>query len=477
MSTFTEWNGPQGGGAQPRTADLLALTEAYARITNMLEGHLNERASETSNPHGIKDYLDAQIIRLQRMIPSLTGYLKELDANETFAKKVDLNGIARSSEITGLEDRVNEALRNYLRTNDLDSQQVIDDIKADINTALERLDNFDIWKENPTPVTLKASQYIEGMLKAIEQIDFTDKRISSSVGGSDQVGVYYLLGMLKDKAGTAYIKFQDTYPFSAAVTFVVTPAFTGELTVTCDSDLKGLKFKIVSGTDRDNVKHAYLAIQSTEWLAKFASPFGVGLFDKLPFDCSGINFIPVGSADWVAPASPCANVCDCFASRGTSFSTLGTDTFGKNIFREPGNPFVTVDDLKALDTVGCVSSWPEYDPDTLVAVNVPEGYHVCDGTPVLPEDDVSDKFREKYANYPLQDAAIIKTRSTIDVKLKSVERSDIADVVSKLHGVNLYYGLASLPATASVGEQAIVQMGDKFVVYEFTENDGWQPKE
>lgn len=477
MSTFTEWNGPQGGGAQPRTADLLALTEAYARITNMLEGHLNERTSESSNPHGIKDYLDAQIIRLQRMIPSLTGYLTALQAEDTYAKKQSLDGLAHSSEITDLEDRVNSALRNYLRTDDLDAQQVIDDIKADINTALERLDNFDAWKENPTPVTLKASQHIEGMLKVIEQVTFTDKRVNAIVGGSDSVGVYYLLGQLTDKAGVAFVKFQDTHPFSAVINFSVTPEFTGALSVTCDSDLPGLKFKIVSSTDRDNVKRAYLAVQSTEWLAKFASPFGVGVFEQLPFDVSGINFIPTGSAEWARPASPCSNVCDCHTSRGLSFSELGTPVLGKNIFREPGNPFVTVDDLKALDTVGCISSWPEYDPDTLVAVNVPKGYHACDGTPVLPEDDASDKFREKYTNYPLQDAAIIKTRSTIDVKLKSVERSDIADVVSKLHGVNLYYGLASLPATASVGEQAIVQMGDKFVVYEFTENDGWQPKE
>lgn len=475
MSAFTEWESPNG--VQPRTADLLALTEAYNRLSSEFNAHANKQASDVTDVHNIKEYLDGKLAILRREIPSVAGYLKELDANETFAKKTDLDGLARGSEVTGLEDHVNEALRNYLRESDLDTNQVIEDIRDDINTAMERLDRFDAWLANPTAPSFKATGVVEGMLKAIEQVTFTDRRINAIVGGSDNVGVYYLLGQLSDKAGVAFVKFQDTHPFSAAINFSVTPEFTGALSVTCDSDLPGLKFKIVSSTDRDNVKRAYLAIQSTEWLAKFASPFGVGVFEQLPFDVSGVNFIPIGSAEWARPASPCNNVCDCHTSRGLSFSELGTPVLGKNIFREPGNPFVTVDDLKALDTVGCISDWPEYDPDTLVAVNVPEGYHVCDGTPVLPEDDVSDKFREKYTNYPLQDAAIIKTRSTIDVKLKSVERSDIADVISKLHGVNLYYGLASLPATANVGEQAIVQMGDKFVVYAFTENDGWQPKE
>ena len=475
MSTFTEWQG--SGSPQPRTADLLALTEAYNRLSSEFNAHANKQASDVTDVHNIKEYLDGKLAVIRREIPSVAGFLKELDANETFAKKADLNGLVRETEVTDLEDRVNEALRNYLRESDLDANQVIEDIRDDINTAMERLDHFDAWLANPTAPSFKATGVVEGMLKAIEQVTFTDKRINAIVGGSDNVGVYYLLGQLSDKAGVAFVKFQDTRPFSAVVNFSVTPEFTGALSVTCDSDLPGLKFKIVSSADRDNVKRAYLAVQSTDWLAKFASPFGVGVFEQLPFDVSGINFIPTGSTEWVRPASPCSNVCDCHTSRGLSFSELGTPVLGKNIFREPGNPFVTVDDIKALDTVGCISNWPEYDPDTLVAVNVPEGYHACDGTPVLPEDDVSDKFREKYTNYPLQDAAIIKTRATIDVKLKSVARSDIADVISKLHGVNLYYGLASLPATASVGEQAIVQMGDKFVVYEFTENSGWQPKE
>lgn len=475
MSAFTEWENPNG--AQPRTVDLLALTEAYNRLNSEFNAHANKQTSDVTDVHNIKEYLNGKLAIIRREIPSVTGFLTALMAEETYAKKTDLNGLARGSEVTGLEDRINGALRNYLRESDLDTNQVIDAIRDDINTAMERLDSFDTWRANPTAPSFKATGVIEGIIKAIEQVTFTDKRINAIVGGSDNVGVYYLLGQLTDKAGVAFVKFKDTRPFSAVINFSVTPEFTGSLSVTCDSDLPGLKFKIVSSTDRDNVKHAYLAVQSTDWLAKFASPFGVGVFEQLPFDVSGINFVPTGSAEWARPASPCGNVCDCHTSRGLSFSGLGTSVLGKNIFREPGNPFVTVDDLKALDTVGCTSNWPEYDPDTLVAINVPEGYHACDGTPVLPEDDVSDKFREKYANYPLQDAAIIKTRATVDVKLKSVERSDIADVISKLHGVNLYYGLTSLPATASVGEQAIVQMGDKFVVYEFTENDGWQPKE
>ena len=64
---------------------------------------------------------------------------------------------------------------------------------------------------------------------------------------------------------------------------------------------------------------------------------------------------------------------------------------------------------------------------------MPEGYHACDGTPVLPDDDVSDEFRAKFTKYPLQDHAIIKTKSVIKVDVSESDSvTSLAQTVDAL---------------------------------------------
>lgn len=466
MSAFTDWNGPQGSGAggSPRTADLTVLIEQYTKVVNALESHVNAKVTNSEDVHNVKDYVAGELRKLQTLIDrTLEQKIGESRADEKYATKAALSsalaGKAEAQDVVDLESRVNQSLRNYLLANDLDESQVIVDIKGDIETALQRLDDFDTWKENP-PV-LKATQYLEGMVHAIHQVTFTDKRIAAPVGGSDGTGVYYLLGILRGKAGVAIIKYQDTEPFGAVVNFTVTPEWSGALSVTCDSDLPGLKFKIVRSTDKNGNKHAYLAIQSTRWLSKFASTDGYGLFDKLPFDVSGINFIPAytnkstdeaGPDDYIRPASPCVDVCDCLSGKGLSFSKLGTSALNTQLEREPGNPYVTVEDLANILHVGAIMGWPFYDPDTLVAIDVPVGCHACDGTDVLPEDNVSDWFREHFDKYPLASCSIIQCNKDVNVERPSTP---------------VYSDVSELPLNASAGDLAIVTSEGLSNVYKF----------
>lgn len=469
MSTFTDWNGPQGGGA--RAMDLIQLANAYSELVAKLNQHMADKTPGTSDVHGIKTYVEAQIAVIRGLIPSVSAFITETDADDKYALKTQVpSDTVNHTELANYvqTSAMNNKLTDYLKKNDLASQQVIVDIQADID-ALEAALAVNTFEK---PV-FKATEYVEGLIHAVEQIQFIDKPIAAFVGGSDEIGVYYILGMLRDKAGTAYIRMGNTKPFSAVVNFAVTPEWKGALSVTTDCELKGLKWKIVSGTSASGEKHAYLAIQSTEWISQFASTDGVGIFTDISFHGSGINFAPIGSNDWVRPNGNCHNVCDCKSGKGFSFSELATTIIGKQIYREFGNPYVTARDLKALDHVGVISYWPFYDENG-VAVDVPEGYHACDGTDVLPEDNVSDEFREKFTTYPLQDYAIIKTKSTVDVEEQEDINYSLAEAVCTLHGIKFYHSYTELPEEAKIGEPVVVAAGDKYTVYVYKGTDtGW----
>lgn len=471
MSTFTDWNGPQGGGV--RAADLIQLANAYSDLVAKLNQHMSDRTPGTSDVHGIKTYVETQIETIKGLIPSVSAFITEINADNKYALKSDIpadtvnkNDLANYVKTSDISD--------YLKTEDLSNQDVITAIEEDISAieaALNISDNPDKAFVFSMPV-LKATEHIEGLVHAIEQVQFTERAITAFVGGSDEAGVYYILGMLKDKAGTAYVHMGNTKPFSAIVNFAITPEWTGALSVITNCELKGLKWKIVSGTSASGEKHAYLAIQSTEWASQFTSTSGIGIFTGINFNCSGINFIPVESNGWVKPNGNCHNVCDCNSGKGFSFSELATTILGKQVYREPGNPYVTVKDLKALDHVGIISDWPFYDNDG-IAVDVPEGYHACDGTEVLSDDDVSESFRTKFTHYPLQDYAIIKTKSSVEVEQYTASYS-LAEAVCALHGIKFYSNLIELPSEAKVDVPVIVAAGDKYTVYVYKGADtGW----
>lgn len=469
MSTFTDWNGPQGGGA--RALDLIQLANAYSELVAKLDQHMADRTPGTSDVHGVKTYVEAQIAIVRGLIPSVSAFITETDADDKYALKTQVpSDLVRTSDIANFVTNaaLNTALSKYIRASDLASQQAIVDIQADID-ALE-------LALNTTPFTLpvlKATEYVEGLIHAVEQIKFTDKDFSAPVGGTDIQGVYYILGMLENKAGTAYIKMSNTKPFSAVVNFAVTPGFKGALSVTTDSELAGLKFKIVAGTDADGIPHAYLAIQSSEWFSNFTTSDGIGKFDNIQFSGAGINYIPVNSDGYKRPNGNCHDVCDCESGKGFSFSALATTLFGKRIYAAADNPYVTFKDITALDAVGIIVDWTDYDSDG-IAINVPDGYHACDGTEVLPDDDVSEKFRQKYTSYPLQDYAIIKTKSSVEIDPADEVDTSLAQTIATLHGIKYYDNIKMLPSEARENEPCIVRIGNYYAVYAYTATDGWR---
>ena len=464
MSTFTDWNGPQGGGV--RAADLIQLANAYSKLVSDLNQHMSDKTPDTSDVHGIKTYVEAQINKIN--IPDVSAFITEQAADGKYASKSDIPTDVVSSN--DLADYVKtSALSDYLKTNDLTSQQVITDIQADITAIKAAL------SANPFEMpALKATDYVKGLIHAVEQIKFTDKDFSAPIGGSDIAGIYYILGMIENKAGTAYIKMSNTKPFSAVVNFAVTPGFKGALSVTTDCELAGLKFKIVAGTDTDDIPHAYLAVQSSEWFSHFTTSDGVGKFDSIQFSGAGINYVPVDSNGYKRPNGNCHDVCDCESGKGFSFSKLATSLLGRRIYATADNPYLTLQDVTALDHIGIISDWPFYN-DNGIAIDVPEGYHACDGTDVLSDDDVSDEFRAKFPKYPLQDYAIIKTKSAIEVDASDSDvDTSLAQTVAALHGIKYFDNIGQLPSSYRENEPCIVRIGDYFSVYAYTAADGWR---
>ena len=469
MSTFTDWNGPQGG---VHASDLVQLANAYSELVAKLNQHMADKTPGTSDVHGVKTYVESKIAEVQGLIPSVSAFITETAADAKYALKSQVPAdLVHTSDIANFVTNatLTATLGSYIRTNDLASQQVILDIKADIDAIELAL--------NTTPFTmpaLKATEYVEGLIHAVEQIKFIDKEFNAPVGGSDLAGVYYILGMLDNKAGTAYIKMSNTKPFSAVVNFAVTPGFKGALSVTTDSELASLKFKIVAGTDADDIPHAYLAVQSSEWFSHFTSSEGVGKFDTIQFSGAGINYVPIGSDGYKAPNGNCHDVCDCESGNGFSFSKLATALIGRRIYATADNPYITLQDITALDAVGVIVGWTDYDADG-VAINVPEGYHACDGTPVLPDDDVSDEFRHKYTDYPLQDYSIIKTKSTIEIDASESDvDTSLAQTIAALHGIQYFDNRGQLPTPYRENEPCIVRLGEYYSVYSYTEADGWR---
>ena len=381
MSTFTDWNGPQGSGA--RAADLIQLANAYTDLVAKLNQHMSDKTPDTSDVHGIKTYVEAQLKTIKDLIPETSAFITETNADSKYALKTQIpTDIVKSADIAGYVKTtdLNTALADYLKTNDLKEQQLIKDIQTDI-TAIETVLNIsdspnkDFVFEMPA---LKATKYVEGIIHAVEQIEFTDKQVSAYVGGADSAGNYYLLGMLLDKAGTAYIKYVNTDPFSASVNFAYTPDDKGALSVVCDNSVwDALKFKIVAGTDATGEKHAYLAVQALDWVV-----------DQIVFECAGINFCPIGSEGWIAPNGNCHDVVDCFAYTGFSASQLNIK----------------------VGEIGDVVAWNKFDTNG-VPIDIPANCHICDGTEVS-QSDWPELVAAGVTTFPLVDYHIIIGKKT-----------------------------------------------------------------
>ena len=386
MSTFTDWNGPQGGGA--RAADLIQLANAYTDLVAKLNQHMSDKTPDTSDVHGIKTYVEAQLKTIKDLIPETSAFITETNADNKYALKSAIpTNVVNETALNAYAktEAVEKLLADYLKTNDLSNQELITAIQADIaaiEAALNISDSPDKDFAFEMPV-LKATEYVEGVVHAVEQVKFTDKVIATVVGGSDSNGKYWLIGMQTDEqqSGIALIKYGNTKPFSAVVSFAASKTdnkYNGALTVVTDTTINGLKFKLVYGTDKSGEEHVYIAVQAPDWL----------VLNHLDVNASGINFCPIGSEGWVAPNGSCHDIADCFTKAGLSASS----------FNVP------------IGHIGDVIAWSKFDENG-TPIDFPSSCHICDGSEINPVD-WPELIAKGFTTFPLVDYHIIIGSST-----------------------------------------------------------------
>lgn len=409
MSTFTNWDGPQGGGV--RAQDLVQLANAYSELVTKLNQHIGE-TPEANDVHQIKEYISSVLSPILTRITNVESLADAAEtaehAAETYQTKIDdLSDFVRSSALNSYVAKTElvATLAEYLKTNDLSTQDVITAIRDDITDIQDALgrDTF----ERPY---LRATEYIEGLVHAIEQIQFTFKEFGAFVGGSNERGVYYILGMLDERAGTAYLRFTNTKSFAAVVNFAITKDtenneyLDGQLNVTTDvdsADLTNVHFLIVQGTNSDGSHHVYLAIQADEWTKRVdeSGIINAGVFSTIDFEGAGINFIPVESEGFVRPNSTTAVLVDYEHFAITDrLNALDAE----------------MDEISSFKGIGSIVAWPKLNSNGVPIGFDADTYHECNGDNI-PADSKYDKIRALIGNkFPLVDYCVIQIREVLE---------------------------------------------------------------
>ena len=339
MSTFTDWNGPQGSNV--RAADLLALAKAYQEVQDKFLQYQEKLNYDDEPIVGSRNIVTSGAVRtalnaLQNKLNSYltitaadTEYQKKLiidteprlgSANpvESSAVKAALDTAAASAEATYATKR---SLDAYVKIDNLSTQAVITAIQTDIDNIQHAINNI----EGFTRPILKATDYVEGLIKALSQIIIEPRIIQAPINGSNENGIFYTLGMLTGTSGTAYIQFSNTANFTAKVDFTAikqNAEWKGNLSVLSNSTLEGLKFLLCNGTEFDGTEHVYLCAQSKVWVPEFASQYGYGTFNSIELAISGVNIAPTSTGLFKRPNAEVHMFAYCDAINGSSASAM-----------------------------------------------------------------------------------------------------------------------------------------------------------
>lgn len=401
MSTFTNWNGPEGSCINSvRASDLLALTKEYTTLLTKLEEHITSGMTSTS-VHKSDEFHATISNEIADAIQGLKNTYVTLEQLKDYPTAENIAAVYATLEDLKLYTPTSELADTYAKL--VGNTANIFEPEAAFRNKVT-FDNDVVFKSEVNFSEFKA-EVLSTLIILAEQYNLKFKSYEATPSGTGEVGsnVYYILGMLGDRVGTAYLKYTDTTSFTAIVDFVTTAELdaegnltdytNGQLSIITDakgSGLSDLKFKLVKGTS-EGKQHVYLAIESTNWLNNIDQG-AIGLFKGLPFEGAGINFIPINSTGYVAPTGVT-----------TVLSTIDYYAIEDRIdkLEEQISPL-----LDQASTIGSIVMWGQLN-DEGVPVNLPEGYHICDGSAI---DDDELKMKLNMSNYPDIDYFIIKTK-------------------------------------------------------------------
>ena len=331
MSTFTQWNGPQGAYG-PSAKDMLALVEAYNNLSTKLAAHIEAVAPTDTTVHGIVSYVKDIKTQLEALIgtkattEALNTVKTTADAaatktalNEAIANIEEL--IAAKASNSALNEKADKTITNALNNQITALITIVDNLKADYESHIAHITDEVILLA--FDCAIKTATYIIGKIKAFKVIDFTKwAHFSAPFAGTGSLSDTstngaFIIGCLSldwsddvnapaeeyaHKAARAYVKYVNSNPFDAICDMVVTntdEGYVGSLTVHLAKKAgawKDLAFHLILGTNSKHTKCVYLAVSSKGLASTNAD------YSNTNFRACGENFIPVGEDGYITPS-------------------------------------------------------------------------------------------------------------------------------------------------------------------------------
>lgn len=375
MSTFTQFNGPQGSYG-PSAKDMAELIAAYNQLSTQLNSHIQKTVAfseetgvtESGFVHGVKTALDQFYVKLtgkadktafnelQRLVEETSNVA---NANKTKLTNTEAQVSINTSEVATLKTNTSELTRKVgVHGTDISALKALTtELEQSVSVLMEvhELLNVLSFADNGATVAqfepiISSAKYILGKIHALKIIDFTQfAEVNAQFAGTGAMndtvtnGLYVLGKLSSDwtnqgnapttnifKAARAYIKYENTKPFDAIVDMCCSTNgtdFNGAITAQVSkgaNEWTGLQFHLVSATDNKGEKAIYLCI-SADGLAKDAYNSSA-----LNFLVAGVNFIPLDedTAKRVQTVHLCASTVDISTdnSATTALTSLTADS-------------------------------------------------------------------------------------------------------------------------------------------------------
>ena len=386
MSTFTQWNGPQGASG-PSAKDITALIDAYNSMSSALQAHLAATAPTDSAVHGIVNYVNSIKTELQALLgakaenTALSAVKETADAAATKQALLDAvqnmeQLISAKADTKALAAKADTALTDTM-------QKSIDTITEMLDKLQAEWDKFAAHYTDETTALafstiIKTTEYFIGKAHVHYVIDFTKwSHFTAPYAGtgtqdsSDTNGIFILGCLSMDwadddnapekeqsaKAARAYIKYVNTNPFDAIIDMSATKAdgkFTGSLSVHMSKKAgtwQNMKFHLVHGTDSKGNEAVYLGVSSSK-LASAGSDYS-----NVNFHVAGVNFLAPGQIGFVVPTGLLNGITDAAVAAGAdsaiTFDDVSANSFMSNNYQTlEAKNLLHIEVLKDPDGIG-----------------------------------------------------------------------------------------------------------------------------
>lgn len=509
MSTFTDWNGPQGG--HPSTVSVLQLVEAYQNMLATMKAHIETKVSDGVDVHNVVGYYSNKLNELTAAIDKITNEYVTVkgDGGKTddvvrasvlaaYATKDDLDEYAKLNDDGDIVVRAS-ALADYATKDDLDKYVAVkkdDDGKVDNVVHASELAEVEKDLEDVNKV-LEQIDALSGKLKAVDMLSLeSGAAFSAPMRSLEDATNIYLLGKVPDGACTVYVKYVNDTPFSLVANVSVTGEH-GAISVLSSKGDKpnNLELILATGTSSGGEAGSYLAIRSDAWVGQ-----NIEFHNKLDFFVQGINFKSCKLfEEGETPNGNLIEIARCRVGNGFNASSFGTgaieDGDGESLVTveekngklylilgnadydgtlfenrpylvtEDGRyPFLTFNDLKKTTAnVGEVIPWCKFDEDGK-PVDYPSVYLPTDGSAV-PEQ--YEELRELIGDtLPLVDFHLIRAD-------KGIELDGLLSDGSVATEAQAYTSVDNLPDDAQEGDYAVVMSENGYVVYRYS-GSAWE---